>query len=150
MPTRVSLRDLVDQRVIAVDSAEELGQVRHIVVDETASRVDAVHIAGKRSKAELVDWEAVESVGVDAVMVRSADDVHTAGDQRSDDVVRERITLIGARVLEADGFELGTLDDISFEAESGRITDFSVGSLQVPAERARAFGSHALVVDPAP
>ena len=56
------------RKVVSRASAEELGELAHIVVDVKLRRV-ALLVVGKRRKALLVAWEHVSGFGPDAIMI---------------------------------------------------------------------------------
>ena len=56
--------------VIARESAETLGTLRHVVVDVATRRITALHVAGRRRKASLVDWSSIVGFGPDGIVVQ--------------------------------------------------------------------------------
>ena len=54
MGTTVSLNQLEGRRVVAADDANQIGQVKHLVLSPDARHVEAVHVAGKKHKADIV------------------------------------------------------------------------------------------------
>jgi len=65
------------RKMVSRASAEELGELAHIVVDVEHRRI-AYLTAGKRRKALLVDWENVSGFGPDAVIVTDESALHAA------------------------------------------------------------------------
>ena len=136
------------QPVIAVDSAEEIGTVKHFVVASDASRIERLHIDGRRSKALVAEWSALESFGADRVMVTSADEPSASSDDRDIAAAKGKIDLIGARVLDTAGFEQGTVADASFDADSGVITAVHTSEgIDIAQDRIHSLGTSALGVD---
>lgn len=136
------------QPVIAIDSAEEIGTVKHFVVAPDASRIERLHIDGRRSKALFAEWSALESFGADRVMVTKSGEASSSDDDRDLAAAKGKIDLIGARVLDTAGFERGTVADASFETDTGGITAVRTSEgVDVPQARIHSLGTYALVVD---
>lgn len=136
------------RRVVAADTAEELGTVKGFVVDQGARRVEALHVSGKGDGAEVVAWDDVQAFGTDAVMVEAASALHQVSGQHATEMVRGHIAMHGSRILNTDGFEEGIVEEVYFETETGALTRVKTGSGEVVGERLRAVGSYALIVDP--
>ena len=117
-----------------------MGEVGQFVVDAAGRRVAAV-VVGKGRKARVVDWDAIVGFGPDAVMVESEDRARepAEGETKAD--------WLGRRLLDDHGFELGAVDDVEFDAESGALRSIGVKDREaVAAERVRGAGSYAVVV----
>ncbi|MEZ5219557.1 MAG: PRC-barrel domain-containing protein [Ilumatobacteraceae bacterium] len=141
----VTFSDADARTVVSGDTAETLGEVRGFVVDRTGRQIEAVHIAKRGRRSELVPWSAITSFGDDAVVVSSADQVHRVEDDRELEAVRGHITVRGSRVLDADGFERGEVRDAMFGAD-GRLTGILTDDGRIAADRILALGSYALVI----
>lgn len=147
MNNGVSLAELEGRRVIAADDATEIGHAKHLVLSSDARRVEAMHVAGKRKHAELVDWADITSVGSDAVMVRSATASREPSSDTDADFVRENVTIIGSSVLDTEGYEIATVTDLEFDAESGEVLSVTTSNGRIGSDRLRSIGTFALVVD---
>ncbi|MEO6652267.1 MAG: hypothetical protein ABIP17_06385 [Ilumatobacteraceae bacterium] len=143
-----SMKATAGQSVIALDSAEEIGKVKHFVVAPDVSRIDRLHIDGRRSKALFAEWSDLESFGTDRVMVTHADDPSESKDDRDIGVAKGDIELIGSRVIDTAGFEHGTVADGSFDADTGAITSVQTSEgTQIPQSSIHSLGSYAMVID---
>ncbi len=137
------------QTVVTVDTAEDIGSLKHFVVSQAADRIERLHIAGRRSKASFVEWGDLESFGPDRVMVISADAPRHSDDDRDIEAARGKIELIGSRVLTTAGFTEGEVDDAEFDAETGAIVSIiTTTGRRIEASAVHSLGSYALVVDP--
>lgn len=134
-----TFRSADGRKVVEVGSAEDVGKVSGFSVDLAATRVESIGLAGRRHHGELVPWTSVESFGPDAVMV-----MVKGVEQASEDF--EPRTLRGRRVLSTAGFELGTVDDVMFDAGTGAIVSVSTATETIAADRLQSVGSYALVV----
>lgn len=144
-----SVSDVLGRRVVAVEDAEEIGEVKAFVLDRSGSAVRRLHVAGRKRSAELVDWNDIESVGADAVMVGSARDVSDSSREVDDEFVKGDIEILGARVLDTAGYAVGEVTDLHFDAVTGEVVAAMTDEGRIDASRIRALGTYALVVDSA-
>lgn len=143
----IALSDLVGREVVAVATAENIGEVKAVVLDRAATRVERIQVGGRKRSPELVDWSRVERVGADAVMVASADAVHESRQDEPDDLyVRGDIAIVGARVLDVSGRLRGVVTDVHIAERSGEIRAFMTDQGRVPADAVRSLGTFALVI----
>lgn len=147
MSNIITVSDVLGRRVVAADDATEIGAVKAFVLERDASRVRRLHVSGSKRSAELVDWGRITGVGEDAVMVSSIEDVHETVADTDDAFVKGDIDVIGARVLDTSGYELGEVTDLHIDADTGAVVAAMTTGGRVEAERLRSLGSHALVVD---
>jgi uncharacterized protein YrrD len=134
-----SLREAVGKPVIVHETAEQAGEVRAFAVDAAAHRVTTLVVASGRS-ARLVDWDEIESIGPDAIIVRSTREA--ADDDR---LASGALHPLDKRVLSDAGNELGAVRDVTVD-ESGSIDAVDAGDASVSGSRLRGIGSYALVV----
>jgi len=126
-------------------SAEELGELTHIVVDVARRQVTAL-VAGKGRKAVLVDWDQVSGFGPDAVMVTDESALHPPRDDHESAAADGKLDLVGKRVLSDMGEDLGETSDVVFEPASGAVETLVVGARELPATSVLGAGSYAVVV----
>ncbi len=143
------LTEVLGRRVVASDTAEEIGEVKAVVADRTGRRFTAIHVAGRRRSAELVDWNDITAIGSDAVMVTSAGAVTGVPDQRAEDAVKGAIDYLGATVLSTDGVVLGTVSDVHFDEAGGTVVGLLTKDGRIEGDRIRGLGTFAAVVDAA-
>ncbi len=143
-----NMKAMTGQSVIALDTAEEIGKVKHFVVSADGQRIERLHIDGRKKKALFTEWGDLESFGADRVMVKAADATAGSEDDRDLDVASGDIELIGTRVLDTAGFEHGKVADATFDSVSGAIVAIHTDSdVAIDSGRIRSLGSYALVVD---
>lgn len=143
-----SMRSMEGQTVIALDTADDIGDVRHFVVSRDASHIERLHIDGRKKNAMFTEWRDLESFGADKVIVKRADAASQSDDERDLDAAKGDIEILGARVLDTAGFEHGTVDDVDFESDTGAIVSITSSNGEVTgADRVRSLGSYALVID---
>lgn len=146
--TERRMNDVIGQSVIAMDSAEEIGAVKHFVVAPDVSRIERIHIDGRKKKAVFAEWDDLESFGVDRVMVSSSGEPHRSADERDIEAARGDIDLMTSRVLDTAGFEHGRVADVTFDSETGEIAMIHTdGNATITSDRIHSLGSYAVVVD---
>ncbi|GHD08293.1 hypothetical protein GCM10010313_28440 [Streptomyces violarus] len=124
--------------VLTLTEADELGVLRSLTVDAAAGVVTHVRVRGRHSRKESVlAWGALHALGPDAVLVRSA----TAPAE-----VPPHHELPGLRILTERGDWLGTVQDVAFEPDTGRIEAVVTAQGDVPADLLLGLGDYALVV----
>ncbi len=138
----------VDRRpVIASDSAESIGTVMGFVLDAAGRQIESIYIGGRGKHAHLVDWATLTSFGADAVMVPSEGDRTTVDDDHQKAAVQGNVAMVGSRVLTIEGLDVGVVDDVDFDTETGVIVRVVTDHGPIEASRVRSLGSYALVVD---
>jgi sporulation protein YlmC with PRC-barrel domain len=141
-----SFRRSIGRKVVSRASAKELGVVDHLLVDAERRRVAAV-IIGRAKKAQLVDWAEISGFGPDAVMIGDEGGLRPPGDEREQAAVEGTLDLVGKRALTERGNELGKLDDVTFDADTGALQDLVIGDRRIPAGALLGAGSYAAVLD---
>lgn len=124
--------------VVTLTGADELGVLKALTVDAPAGVVTHVRVRRRHSRRESVlAWGALHAVGPDAVLVRSA---------AAPSEVPPHHELPGLRILIETGDGLGTVQDVVFEPETGRIEAIRTAHGDLPADRMLGLGDYALVV----
>ncbi len=130
--------------VMTKSSAEQIGEIKHFVVEN--GRVHAFHVEGGKKHGQLVSWSDVSALGDDAVVVESAEVLREATDDRESRALRGELVLLGKRVLDDVGDDLGQVADVVFDPSDGRIDSVLVAGEAIAGERLRGVGSYAVVV----
>lgn len=140
------LSDAIKTTVLSRDDAEELGRVRHLVIDASQRRVTALHVDGRRKKALLVDWAALTGFGPDAVVVGPGDALRGPADDRELAVVSGDLDWIGRLVLTDRGDRAGAIADVEFDESTGALTALLTDQETVDAARLRTLGPYCVIV----
>lgn len=140
------LSQIRGQRVLTVDDAQQIGGVRRLIVDTESGAVVAAHVEGTVGATTLLPWERVKSIGPDALMVESVREL-----EEPDRGLRDRIDagfydLEGKTVYTDQGDSLGSLEDIEFDEQSGRVLRLHVPGHALPLRRFVAVGPDAVIV----
>jgi uncharacterized protein YrrD len=137
------MRRTVGVDVIDVTGAHKIGRVGGFVVDRSGTQVLGVELSGRRNSPSILAWSAITAIGDDAVMV----DVDVAPTEAQLGALTGRPAFLRSRTLDTGGFELGEIDDATFDTSSGSMVDVTVGDAVVSASAIRGFGSYALVIE---
>ncbi len=141
-----SFRRSSGRKVLSRASAQELGAVSHLLVNAQQRQIAAVLI-GRGKKAQLVEWAQLSGFGPDAIMVVDEGALRPPADDRERAAADGRFELVGKRTLTERGNEVGPIDDVNFDAETGALEDLVIGDRRVPAGSLLSVGSYAAVLD---
>ncbi len=141
-----SFRRSSGRKVLSRASAQELGAVSHLLVNARQRQIAAVLI-GRGKKAQLVEWPQLSGFGPDAIMVVDEGALRPPADDRERAAAEGKLDLVGKRALSERGNELGEIDDVIFDADTGALEDLVIGDRRVPAGSLLSIGSYAAVLD---
>jgi len=136
----------VGRRVLSRATAQELGLVARLLIDPGRTQVAAL-IIGKGKNARIVDWDQLSGFGPDAVMLNDEGALREPADERERRAAGGDLELVGKRALSGTGNGLGTIADVTFDPESGRLESLLIGNRDVPPSSLLGIGSYAAVLD---
>lgn len=122
-------RDLIGRPVIELDSGRYLGEAREVIVDLSNGTVVGVVVQRGRwfRSTWFLPFENVLSCGDGAVTVENEEALISRG-QFAQRKGTGQHQLVGKRVLNDQGRDLGTLDDIFFDPGSFEVTGYQISS----------------------
>lgn len=141
-----SFRAAMGRKVVSRASAKGLGAVSHLLVDAEQRQITAV-VIGRGNRARLVEWTQLSGFGPDAVMVVDEGALRSPADDRERNGVDGKLDLLGKRALSERGNELGKIDDVTFDTDTGGLEDLVIGDRRIPAGALLGSGSYAVVLD---
>ena len=141
-----SFRSATGRKVISRTSARDLGVVNHLLVDADQRRIAAI-VVGRGKKAQLVDWAQLSGFGPDAVMVGDEGALRSPANERERAAADGKLELLGRRALTERGNDLGTVDDVTFDPQTGALETLRVGDRDILAGALLGSGSYAAVLD---
>ncbi len=130
--------------VVDTSSAVTLGKVDRLLLDPSTRAVAAV-VVKRKGDVDTLPWAGVQAFGPDAVTVTGEDALVVAEGHLSELRGKDRAVL-GKRVLTDAGDEMGTVDDVEFDASSGSITTLLTTGGEIAGTRLLGIGSWAVVV----
>jgi uncharacterized protein YrrD len=140
------LRDAEGERVLSRATAEQLGTLRHVVVDPAARRIVALHVDGRRKRAQFVDWERIVGFGPDAIVVEGEDALRGPAGGEEVAVASGKRSVVGQLALSDRGDGLGSVQDVEFDEGSGALHGVVTDDGIHPAERLRAIGTYCVIL----
>ena len=140
--------DALGRKIVSIASAETVGRVDEFIVDPSTHAVIALAVK-KAQTGDILAWPAIASFGEDAVTVADAQDL-TEADEHISTLAGKGHRLLGGRVLNTLGDEIGKVHDVEFNPQSGVITALHLDDEQVAGVRLIGIGSYAVVVDATP
>ncbi len=136
---------VLGRQVVGSSAADTVGQVAGFVVDPATRRILAVEVK-KADSGTVLPWSRISTVGEDAVIVSSAESI-TVPDDATAALEGKAHVLVGKRVLTSAGNQIGTIDDVDFDPQSGAITALLLDTGTVSGSRLVGVGSYAVIVD---
>lgn len=137
-------RDATGRKVLDTSSAVTVGKVSGFVVDPVERRVVAVTVK-RKGDADVLRWSDLASFGPDAVTV-PGESAFTVADERVQALSGKAGALLKKRVLTDAGDAAGTVVDVEFDPDDGRVVTLLTSEGDVAGERLRGVGSWAVVV----
>lgn len=122
--------DLKGQPVVSTANAQKLGTVDTLLVDPQDQTVLGLRIrtTGFVVRREAVLLGDIHSFGADAITVSDASKLNRQDTLAPLKDKPDLGIILGARVLDEAGSELGSVSDIDFDESSGTITDYILSS----------------------
>lgn len=122
-------REIIGMPVISIPQAEPITKVRDVIFDAPAGVLAALLVdeGGWVSGATILPFDAVSSIGRDAVMVEDVDRLIASAERPElDKLLTAGQTLIGNTMYTVSGDKIGVIDDIVVDEESGQIVGYDV------------------------
>ena len=131
-------------KVVSTATAEQVGKVKDVVVDAATHRVVAL-LLKKTDHGSVLRWSDLTGFGSDAATVASAD-LLLESDEQVDGLRGKEHEVLGKRVLDTRGDELGEVKDLDIDPTSGAIISLVLERRSVPGAALVGVGSYAVVV----
>ncbi len=141
----ITLKDAIGRTVLGRDTAEQLGELRHVVVDPSGAKVVALVVRSGRND-KLVAWDDVTGFGPDAILVGATSAVRDPGSDAEKADAGGRRDPLGKRLLNDQGTSAGLVVDVHFDESTGVVDSFVGEHAIASADRLRGIGSYAVVV----
>lgn len=132
------------RKVVSTGTAETVGQVAGLVVDPRSHSVVAVAVK-RADHGDTVLWTDITAFGIDAVTVADPEVIRDANDAVKE-LSGKAHDLLGKRVLNTRGEDLGTLQDVRFDPANGSLATFLLRGRDVSGSLLIGIGSYAVIV----
>lgn len=107
--------------VVSVTTAETVGTVTACVVGGRPARITAFRLKTRGLGGHIVTWDNVRSFGEDAVIIDSMEKLRPDKHLDSRDPAHQRHDPLGKPVLTETGELRGTVEDVDFDQQTGRV-----------------------------
>jgi sporulation protein YlmC with PRC-barrel domain len=141
----IRFSDIHNNPVISTTSATTVGKVASVVIDPSARSVAAFRVKKSKGSGDTLLWTAITAIGPDAVTVDSEDRLIDPP-QELEDRCSVDLEVVGHRVLDDAGRELGTVQDVEFDPDDGALVTLMLKDAYVKGERLLGIGRYAVVV----
>lgn len=123
------VKGLMGQPLISLADGHHIAPVKDVVISDDHASVTALVVreSGVLSSARVVPLDAVHSFGRDAIVIEGDAAILDAAAVPALDVSADR-SLAGMKVYSEAGQEVGTIADVYFEEDGGRIVGFEVSA----------------------
>ncbi len=151
-----SINQLLGMPVVALQEGLRLGHLNGVEINAPEGRIRYLHFHGEHRPDGVVAWEAIRSLGDDAITVGSVMDV------RHDLSSVDRTGLVahvGDRpVVTENGTRLGSVTSYDLDEKSGRILAYHIATggllghlrhatITFTPDQVRTFGHDAIIVE---
>lgn len=120
-------KELIGMPVVVASSGQEIERVEGIVLDSTETRVSALLVDSDdwSQHARVIPLEDIRSFGKTAVSVSSENAIHDVVQMPEvRRTLNQTIPLRGTHLITRDGVDVGTVNDVSFNEQTGGIETF--------------------------
>jgi len=136
--------DASGRKIVSTGTAENVGWIDDFVVDPEVCSVVALKVK-KADQGDILAWKRITAFGADALTVPGADAIGDADDTVAA-LADKHKRLMGKRVLDTFGEDLGPVTDVEFDPKSGRLITLTLKTGSIAGERLLAVGTYATVV----
>ncbi len=135
--------DIIGKAIVAFDTGEKIGRVKDLIFDQERNYLVALLVqeGGLMSEARVVPLVAIQSIGMDAAIVSSADRIIPAkSDPTVANILDRNNIMTGTHIMTVSGQDLGKMVDLYFDETSGAIEGYEVsGGIFADAYSGRSF-----------
>ncbi len=114
---------IMTRQVVDLESATTIGRVRDATLDLEHRSVSGFVLRSSPSSADWLPWEAVISIGSDAITVQS---VRTLTEQPKQPRSVSVDDVLASRVLSDRGVLMASVAEIDFDSETGLLTTITL------------------------
>jgi uncharacterized protein YrrD len=152
-------RKVLSLPIFSLQEGQRVGHVRSLVINAKTKSIAALVVdpQGFFQDQRIIPFSRVSSIGEDAITVSSGSQAEKAGNLPNIiEMIKERIMIVGLRVVTDMGKTLGVVEEYYIDTETGDITELEIsggriegffsGRVRMHAEDIMTFGKDAVVV----
>ncbi len=135
--------DILGKAVVAYDSGEKFCRVKDLIFDQDSNQLLALLVEerGWFSEAQVIPFQSIQAIGLDAVIVPSESAVVRVNQIPEVKRILDRNNVLkGTHIMTTDGRDLGKMIDLYFDEHAGVIDGYEVsGGLFADAYSGRSY-----------
>jgi uncharacterized protein YrrD len=135
--------DILGKVIVAYNSGRRVARVQDLIFDQNSSRLLGflVEEGGWFQDPQVLPWQSIQAIGLDAIVIPAKSAILSSGKAPEiQAVLANKLVLKGTRILTTDGQFLGTLVDLYFDDQTGKIEGYEAsGGLFADAYTGRSF-----------
>jgi len=150
--------DLLGLQIVALDSAAVVGEIDGLLIDDATMKVAGFLVDLGLYEASVLSFGSAHAVGLDAVIVESADKITEISADPTLEALNERdIAISDAKAITRSGRSVGTIGDFFVDTETGDVvgmeflaadqTIYPRGIAVIPASVVFRLGRDIVVLD---
>lgn len=137
------VKDIIGSKVITFDTGEKIDTVEDVLFEPGEDMILALLIdrGGWLSRAKIIPFDSIKTIGDDAVIIPSRSSVMLVGDDpRVKRALESHKAVSGMDVYTSDGKFLGTIADMVVNETTGRVEGYEIsGGFMKESLRGRKF-----------
>lgn len=122
-------RKFLSLPIISLQEGQQIGHVKSLILDAAAKALAAIVVDTKGffSDQRIIPYAKVVSVGDDAITINKESHVAKAsGLPELFDLAKEKLTIIGTKMVTETGKTLGIADEYYVDPQTGKITQIEI------------------------
>lgn len=125
----MNVKEIKGIAVVSITGGEKLGTVEDVIIDSQTRSIGAFKLQSgslRHKEHSYVPFGAVRSIGADAIMIQTGDDLQSTFGERPSGY--HTLGSIGnVKVVSEAGEFIGKLANVRFDTTTGAVTEFEVG-----------------------
>jgi uncharacterized protein YrrD len=130
--------DVVGRSIVAFNTGKRVGRVQDLIFDQDTNQLLGflVEERGTFHEAKVIPLQSVKAIGSNAIVIQESKSVVP----QIDKVLERKLVLQGTQILTINGRSLGSIVDLYFDEQTGRIEGYEAsGGLFADAYSGRSF-----------
>lgn len=120
--------ELLGRAAVVREGGQKAGKVKDLVIDPSGRQILGVVLReGALRRTMVAPWSGVQTIGPDAVVFNPADSVvRPVQAPEIQQVLDSRLKMKGHKLQTTAGKELGEIDDVQFDEETGAVLGYEL------------------------
>jgi uncharacterized protein YrrD len=126
----IKASEIIGNKIVSLQDGKEIGKIQDLVYDPEIQKIRALIIdkGGWFSEPKLIPIENIKNIGEDAVVVDSPNVIKRISevDKAVASIAKNETYVTRTKIMTDTGVELGMVNDILFDSESGNVEKFEI------------------------